>query len=230
VPCYDEEENVESLVREFGPIPADRAIFLLRQVAHSLADAHARDLVHRDIKPANIYVCRMGLEFDFVKVLDFGLVKARNMDGQAELTGGNATIGTPLYMSPEAVERPNAVDARSDLYSVGAVGFYLVTGETLFFGGTVGEVLMQQVKSEPERPSARLGEPISPDFEELLMSCLAKKPAGRPASARELEAALARCSSASRWNREEAENWWRRFDAARAETTLVMNEEHPVPA
>jgi eukaryotic-like serine/threonine-protein kinase len=223
--------SLNELVNRYGRLPEARVIHILRQVCASLAEAHEMGLIHRDIKPHNIFLTRRGNIPDFVKVLDFGLVKARNVDGQAELTGGNATIGTPLYMSPEAVERPNAVDAKTDLYSVGAVGFFLLTGETVFFGGTVGEVMMQQVKSEPERPSARLSEAISSDFEDLLMSCLAKKPAARPASARELESALGRCAHANGWSHDDAENWWRRFDAVRAEATVVMKrEEQPAPA
>src|SRR4029434_2120747 len=108
---------------------------------------------------------------------------------QVELTGANATLGTPLYMSPEAVEHPDRVDARSDLYSLGAVGYYLVTGGSVFAGATIGEVIMQQVKAEPEKPSARLNQPLGSDFEELILGCLAKEAADRPASARELEAA-----------------------------------------
>ena len=144
----------------YGRLPEARVIHILKQICASLSEAHERGLVHRDVKPHNIFLTRRGNIPDFVKVLDFGLVKARNVDGEAELTGGNGTLGTPLYMSPEAVEHPGAVDARSDLYSLGAVGFYLLTGESLFFGGTVGEILMQQVKKEPEKPSARVSEPI----------------------------------------------------------------------
>jgi serine/threonine-protein kinase len=200
----------------------------LRQVASSLAEAHEQGLIHRDIKPHNIFLTRRGNIPDFVKVLDFGLVKAVNVEGQLELTGGNATLGTPLYMSPEAVASPGKVDARSDLYSLGAVAFHLLTGETVFFGSTIGEVMMQQVKVLPEKPSARLSEPLSPDLEELIMSCLAKRPANRPANARELEAALGRCSAASHWGREEAEAWWRKFDAAKSEATVVLRQPTPV--
>ena len=136
-------------------------IHILRQVCGSLAEAHAQGLVHRDIKPANIFLTQRGGIPDFVKVLDFGLVKARNLEGQVELTGATATLGTPLYMSPEAVEHPDQVDARSDLYSLGCVGYYLLTGETVFAGLSVGEVLLQQVRSVPEKPSVRLRQPVS---------------------------------------------------------------------
>jgi serine/threonine protein kinase len=159
---------------------------------------------------------------DFVKVLDFGLAKVRDTQGAVELTLTEATLGTPLYMSPEAVEHSNEVDARSDLYSLGAVGYFLVTGEALFDYLTLGEVLMHQVKDLPVRPSKRLGKPVSPDLEELLMHCLAKNPASRPANARELDAALARCRSAVDWTRELADEWWHKFAATQSEKTTVM--------
>ena len=130
--------DLESLVREFGPVPANRALFLLRQVCHSLADAHARGLVHRDIKPANIYVCRMGLEYDFVKVLDFGLVKIKQGGGG---TGTLATLdgttkGTPAYMAPEIILGEADVDRRADVYALGCVAYYLLTGQLVFQADT----------------------------------------------------------------------------------------------
>jgi serine/threonine protein kinase len=197
-------------------------IHILRQACGSLAEAHAQGLVHRDIKPANIFLTQRGGIPDFVKVLDFGLVKARNLEGQAELTGATATLGTPLYMSPEAVRHPDRVDARSDLYSLGCVGYYLLTGETVFAGLSVGEVMMHQVGTPPEKPSVRLRAPVSPDLEELLMSCLAKTPADRPASADAFETALARCVAAARWTRTEADEWWRKRAAAQSDKTMVM--------
>src|SRR6185503_7157087 len=217
--------SLDALVNKYGRLPEGRVIHILRQVCASLTEAHKRGLIHRDIKPHNIFLTRRGDVPDFIKVLDFGLVKSRNVEGQAELTGANATLGTPLYMSPEAIEHPDRVDARSDLYSLGAVGYYLVTGGTMFVGATLGEVLMQQVKAEPEKPSARLPQPLSPDFESLILRCVAKKPAERPASARELEAELSRCSAASRWDREQAEDWWRRFDASNSERTVVAEPQ-----
>ena len=121
--------DLESLVREFGPVQADRVVYLLRQVCHSLAEAHARGLVHRDIKPANIYVCRLGLEFDFVKVLDFGLVKVRQPRGQQALTATmEHTTGTPAYMAPEIILGETNVDRRADVYALGCVAYYLLTG------------------------------------------------------------------------------------------------------
>jgi eukaryotic-like serine/threonine-protein kinase len=219
---YLEGMALDQLVQDFGRQPEGRVVHILRQVCGSLAEAHAQGLVHRDIKPANIYLTQRGGIPDFVKVLDFGLVKAQKLEGQMELTGAKATLGTPLYMSPEAVEHPDRVDARADIYSLGCVGYYLLTGETVFAGLSVGEVLMQQIRSVPEKPSVRLRHPVSADLEELLMICLAKKPEGRPASAEALEAALAKCAAAAAWNREQAGEWWRKRSAAKAEKTLAL--------
>ncbi|MDD5141605.1 MAG: serine/threonine protein kinase [Verrucomicrobiales bacterium] len=219
---YLEGLTLDKLVKNYGPQPECRVIAILCQMCGSLAEAHGIGLVHRDIKPANVFLTRRGGLPDFVKVLDFGLVKARATQGQLELTGANTTLGTPLYMSPEAVEHPDKVDARADIYSVGAVGYFLVTGQPLFDCATLGEVLVHQVKHLPARPSERLGKPVSPELENLLMRCLAKNPADRPASARELADALAKCPGAAEWTRERAEEWWSRLAASQNEKTLVM--------
>ena len=226
---------LDKLVKQYGRQSEGRVIAILRQVCGSLAEAHEIGLVHRDIKPANIFLTRRGGVPDFVKVLDFGLVKSRETQGQLELTAANATLGTPLYMSPEAIEHPEKVDGRSDLYSLGAVGYYLLTSKPIFEAASLGEVLMQQVKQTPVRISERRGEPVSADLEELLMRCLAKSPAGRPASARELEEALAKCRYAADWTRAQAEAWWRQHaTAGQIEKTVVLPTltdvtEHPAP-
>ena len=226
--------SLDALVKKYGRLPEARVIHLLQQAAASLAEAHGHGLIHRDIKPHNIFVTRRGDISDFVKVLDFGLVKATADEGQAELTTANAIMGTPLYMSPETIERPNSVDARSDLYSLGVVAYYLVTGQPLFSGLSVGEIMTQQLKAEPPRPSESLAEPLSADFEEVIMHCLAKNPAERPASARALEEALSHCTKAGMWGRAEAEAWWRNRDAMQTDATMVMpkaeSSEMPVAA
>ncbi len=149
--------DLETLVREFGPVSAERTAFLLRQVCHSLADAHARGMVHRDIKPANIYVCRMGLEYDFVKVLDFGLVKLRERSGDTEslLTLDHTTTGTPAYMAPEIILGDADVDSRADVYALGCVAYYLLTGQLVFEAETPMKMLMQHVHTQPVPPSQR---------------------------------------------------------------------------
>lgn len=199
--------DLDQLVRRFGPQPEARAIHILRQVCGSLAEAHRIGLIHRDIKPANILLTRRGGSCDVVKVLDFGLVKGLHLRAPDKAMA-NAVVGTPHFIAPEAVKTPQAVDACSDLYSLGAVGYWLLTGKTLFDSSEVQELLDGQVSSMPSLPSVRLGQPISPDLEEIIMSCLSKDPAKRPRSAEALEEALAGCSSARMWNEKAAEQWW----------------------
>lgn len=204
---YLEGLSLAQLIKQYGPQPEGRVLHILGQACGSLAEAHARGLIHRDVKPHNIFLTRRGGIPDFVKVLDFGLVKACSTAGQLELTSAGATLGTPLYMSPEAVEGPAKVDALSDVYSLGAVGYELLTGQTVFCGTTIGEILLQQVRGVPEKPSVRLKRPVSADLEDLLMRCLAKKPSERPTAAA-LEEALGHCASSGTWTRYAAEQWW----------------------
>ncbi len=205
---YLEGFSLQKLIQDYGPQPEGRVIHILRQVCASLAEAHAQGLIHRDIKPQNIFLTHRGGIPDFVKVLDFGLVKALSQPGELELTAAHAVLGTPLYMSPEAVRSASNVDALSDLYSIGAVGFELLTGETIFCGTSFGEVLLQQVRTPPDKPSTRLKRPVSPDLDNLIHQCLAKKPSARPTSAAALEQALAACAPAGTWNQRTAEQWW----------------------
>jgi serine/threonine protein kinase len=199
--------DLDRLARQFGPQPEGRVIHILRQVCGSLAEAHYIGLIHRDIKPANIVLTRRGGVCDVVKVLDFGLVKARHM-ASADKTSANTVVGTPHFMSPEAIEQPKSVDGRSDLYSLGAVGYWLLTGKTLFQGEGVASLLEQQVKAQPPLPSERLGRQVSPDLEILIMQCLAKQPELRPSGAAALEEALRRCAAATSWSASDAEAWW----------------------
>ena len=202
--------DLETLVREFGPVSAERTAFLLRQVCHSLADAHARGMVHRDIKPANIYVCRMGLEYDFVKVLDFGLVKLRERGGESEslLTLDHTTTGTPAYMAPEIILGDADVDSRADVYALGCVAYYLLTGQLVFEAETPMKMLMQHVHAEPAPPSQRTELPIPRELDELVLACLQKDPNLRPQSA---ETLLRMCDGGrvcKSWNSSMAEQWW----------------------
>ncbi|MGD0262391.1 MAG: serine/threonine protein kinase [Verrucomicrobiota bacterium] len=221
--------DLDQLVRQFGAQPEGRVIHILRQVCGSLSEAHRSGLIHRDVKPANIILTRRGGVCDLVKVLDFGLVKAVHL-GSAAGMKANVVVGTPHFMSPEAVERPESVDSRSDLYSLGAVGYWLLTGKTLFDDDTVEDLLVCQVKKLPPHPVERLGKPVSPDLADLLMRCLAKQPDQRPPSAEALDQALAGCASAGAWTALDAEQWWRANMAAvealpaatMAEKTLVI--------
>jgi serine/threonine-protein kinase len=201
--------DLESLVREFGPVPSHRAVFLLRQVCHSLAEAHARGLVHRDIKPANIYVCRLGLEYDFVKVLDFGLVKVRQRGARQSLTATiEHTTGTPAYMAPEIILGESNIDRRADVYALGCVAYYLLTGQLVFEADTPMKMLMQHVQTPPVPPSERTELPIPRELDDLVLACLNKDPRKRPQNAEELFAMAWQCRSCEDWNQPSARTWW----------------------
>lgn len=205
---------LDELVERDGPQPAERVIHLLQQVAGSLAEAHDAGLIHRDVKPGNILVVdRAGIP-DLVKVLDFGLVKdvrsAANGPHASDpsLTMANAITGTPMYIAPEALLAPETVDARADLYALGAVGYWLLTGTHVFGGSSIVEVCAHHLHSVPELPSARLGSPVPADLEALLLACLAKRPEDRPASAHVLRERLRACAAADGWTNARAASWW----------------------
>jgi serine/threonine-protein kinase len=202
--------DLESLVRDFGPLPASRAVYLLRQVCHSLAEAHSRDLVHRDIKPANIYVCRMGLDYDFVKVLDFGLVKFGDQASMrhAMLTSDHITSGTPAYMAPEAILGDVGIDRRADVYALGCVAYWMVTGQLVFEADTPMKVFVEHLQSTPIPPSQRTELPIPRELEALIMQCLEKDPRKRPQDAAELFQLSCGCRTCDPWNNEAARQWW----------------------
>lgn len=200
--------DLETLVRREGPLPAPRVVHVLRQVCASLAEAHARSLVHRDIKPANIHIGRLGLQHDFVKVLDFGLVKSSAPDeaGQSHATGAGMAAGTPGYMAPE-VALGEAVDGRADLYALGCVGYFLLTGRLVFEGGNGLQMVARHVRDQPVPPSQRTELPVPADLEALLLGCLAKEPAGRPQSALVLGRQLAELA-VDPWTEAQAAGWW----------------------
>jgi serine/threonine-protein kinase len=223
--------DVESLVREFGPVPANRAIYLLRQVCHSLADAHARGLVHRDIKPANMYVCRMGLEYDFVKVLDFGLVKVKSPQFESETlaTVDHTTTGTPAYMAPETILGDAEVDRRADVYALGCVAYFMLTGQLVFEADTSMKMLLQHLNAEPVPPSQRTELPIPRELDELILACLQKDPDRRPQDAGELFRMACNCRSLDDWNRDKAEHWWR-IHLPEFTGPLTLGDIHRAPA
>jgi hypothetical protein len=201
--------TLDELVRSDGPLPPARAIHLLRQVCGALGEAHDLGLVHRDIKPANIMLTERGGDVDIVKVLDFGLVRHIDASGtEVTATAANMLTGTPLYMAPEALRSEDAVDGRSDLYALGAVAYFLLTGLPVFEGRTMVEVCAHHLHSAPVPPSARAKVRVPADLEAIVMRCLAKSPEQRPRSARALRDALDRCSDARGWSGEEASRWW----------------------
>ncbi len=201
--------DLESLVKRFGPVPPARAVHLLMQACDSLAEAHAVGLIHRDVKPANLIACHWGLKWDFVKVLDFGLVKTTWKMGEDEqLTTDGAITGTPAFMAPEAAIGEQSVDSRVDLYGLGCVAYWLLTGERVFAGRTPVEVLLHHVKSPPVPPSQRTQQAIPARLEELILACLAKEPDRRPPSAEWLAGELAECVKDPPWTPVRAREWW----------------------
>lgn len=200
--------NLDDLVKRYGPQPEGRVIHLLKQIAGSLAEAHQLGVIHRDVKPANIFLTHRGGVYDFVKLLDFGLVKAVDGREQASLTSTNSMAGTPMYLSPEGINHPDAVDGRSDLYALGAVAYYLLTGTTVFDGESIIEICMKHVQEQPQSLSERLGKPVSADLEQIVMQCLEKDPEKRPQSAYEVILELSKCQSDGKWSIQDASQWW----------------------
>jgi eukaryotic-like serine/threonine-protein kinase len=200
--------DLELLLRAEGPLPPARVLHVLEQVAAALGEAHAVGLIHRDVKPANVLLCQVGQAADVAKVVDFGLVKDLAPGGEEDLTQAQALTGTPLYMSPEAITTPAAVDARSDLYALGALGYALLTGRPVFDGRNAVEVCAHHLHSAPVPPRERLGRAVPEDLEALLLACLEKAPARRPQSAEALRDLLSACRDAGRWTQADARAWW----------------------
>jgi serine/threonine-protein kinase len=215
--------TLDRLSEQDGPQPEARVIHILAQASSSLAEAHNSGLIHRDIKPSNIMLCERGGTFDVVKVLDFGLVKEVDQSKDAGITGVNTITGTPLYLSPEAI-RASDLDGRSDLYSLGAVGYYLLTGEHVFTGEAAIEVFSHHLTTEVEPPSARLGREISKDLEEIILSCLQKDRDSRPEDANALRLALEDCRDSGGWGHEEARVWWEEHPALAAQALKGKGE------
>jgi serine/threonine protein kinase len=231
--------DLDTLVRQYGPLPAERVVHILRQVCSSLQDAHVNGLVHRDIKPANVVISRAGTTFDFAKVLDFGLVKldsagksetgGKAEDSDARLTTEGSTSGTPAFMAPEVVLGVADTDHRVDLYALGCVGYWLLTGKLVFGGRSAVEVMFHHAHTLPPRPSTRSELPIPAPLEDLIMECLEKDPARRPASAEAVSSRLDAVSLESPWTVERAERWWEMHrplpaDARRAAEVLLSQE------
>jgi serine/threonine-protein kinase len=210
--------SLESLVSSDGVQPAGRVVHILLQAAGALAEAHGIGLIHRDIKPANIMLCERGGMPDVVKVVDFGLVKNLDAsDGDVALTNTNALTGTPLYLAPEAITRPDKIDGRIDIYALGAVGYFLVTGTPPFTGHNVVEIAGHHLHTAPDPPSARLGRDVPPKLDALLVACLAKDPDARPRDAQALLRALLDCETESPWSGSAARAWWTDWHQAHAQ-------------
>ncbi len=204
--------DLERLVRRHGPQPAARVIRILEQLCGALDEAHAMGLIHRDVKPANVILCRRGGAADVAKLVDFGLVQEIARGGGATTRG---IVGTPAFISPEAVTDPERVGPASDLYALGATAYFLLTGHHVFEGRSPLEVCAQHATAPPTPPSRRTVEHVPAALEALVLALLAKDPGQRPGSARDLAAALRAIPEHAEWTEEEAEAWWRRFDCLR---------------
>jgi DNA-binding NtrC family response regulator/putative methionine-R-sulfoxide reductase with GAF domain len=200
--------DLQRVVKRFGPQPAERIVMLLRQACRSLAEAHERGLVHRDIKPANLFVTRLGTEYDYVKVLDFGVVKEQSGHDATMLSNPDIVQGTPAFMAPEIVLSEHRIDGRADLYSLACTAYWALTGHTLFEADTPAQMLLQHVQVRPVPPSSRSELAVPTRLEAILMSCLEKDPAKRPTSALQLDSLLSHVTCEAPWTNERAQQWW----------------------
>ncbi len=216
---YLEGLNLEELVTASGPQEPGRVIHILRQVSGALTEAHEVGLIHRDIKPANIILCQRGGIPDVAKVVDFGLVKrVVTTEDEATMMGTSQhmLVGTPMYMAPEAIKGEQFVDGRSDLYALGAVGYFLLTGSPMFSSKNIVEIVAHHLHTVPTPPSRRTGRAVPPDLEAVLTRCLAKAPGDRIGTARELTDAMVECASSTPWSLKHAAELWKSFEPRRS--------------
>jgi serine/threonine-protein kinase len=210
--------SLADLVQQFGPLSPGRLIYLMRQTCAGLAEAHALGLIHRDLKPANIYVTNRGGEFDVAKVLDFGLVKLTQEPGAAELTTDQTVSGTPLFMSPEQATGDPTLDARADLYALGAICYYAITGRPPFVGDNPMAVMIAHAR-DPVVPPSQIRPDVPADLEAVILCCLAKRASDRYADVKAMGRALAACAAARDWDGDQAERWWTEAQAETAAPT-----------
>lgn len=230
--------DLEELVRRTGPLPPARAIDLVMQVSESLAEAHAAGLVHRDMKPANVFLARLGVAVDVVKVMDFGLVAlAHPVEGSARLTNPKAVMGTPSYMAPEQVVNVEGVDGRADIYALGCILYWLLTGRPVFESDSFMQMVIDHSTKTPVAPSLRNPQ-VPADLDAVVLRCLQKDPADRPQTALDLYARLARCARrTTAWTRDDAQAWWLENlpeiapdPALRTAPASSSDQEHPAPS
>ncbi|HYR86508.1 MAG TPA: serine/threonine-protein kinase [Terriglobia bacterium] len=201
--------DLDTLVKKFGPQPPARVVSILRQVCRSLAEANRQGMIHRDIKPTNIFLCRLGNEYDFAKVLDFGLVKVLQDENETQMTVPGATTGTPSYMAPELALGNSHIDGRTDLYGLGCVAYWLVTGCLVFEERSSTAMMVAHLHKVPVPPSKRVELAVPASLDRAIMMCLAKEPAERPADAETLANMLDSCDDIGFWHPQDAERWWR---------------------
>ena len=202
--------DLESMVDRYGPLKPERSAYFIRQVCRSLGEAHAAGLIHRDIKPSNLQACRMGCEYDYLKVLDFGIARRLYGSQQMTLTATGIVTGTPAFIAPEVALGGKSVDQRADLYSVGCVAFWLLTGSLGFRAESAMEMMMAHVQSEPSAPSTLSELDVPPELDALILRCLAKDPQDRPADALQVSRELDSIRWPNAWNDQQAEAWWKR--------------------
>jgi serine/threonine-protein kinase len=202
--------DLQSLVFDYGVQPPERVVRLLRQACHSLYEAHRGGLVHRDIKPANIFICQYGMDLDFVKVLDFGIVKQVEIDGKqdSQLTQVGAISGTPAFMAPEMALGEGEIDGRADIYALGCVAYWLLTAQTVFEKPSALGMIVAHTNETPMPISGRTPAPVPETLERVIMQCLAKKPEDRPQTTMELSHMLAELKLEPQWTAERAGQWW----------------------
>jgi eukaryotic-like serine/threonine-protein kinase len=202
--------SLQMLVEKYGPQPASRLVHLLRQVCESLEEAHRRGMIHRDIKPSNIFACKLGIQYDFAKVLDFGLVKNISPQESVHLTADGTSAGTPAYMAPEIALGEEQIDGRADIYALGCVAYFLLTGTPVFQEKTATATALAHVQKPPIPPSQRSEMQVPSQLEQVILRCLAKKPEDRPQTAKELCSLLAACR-VPEWTQETASEWWQTY-------------------
>jgi tRNA A-37 threonylcarbamoyl transferase component Bud32 len=220
--------SLDDLVKQFGPLPPGRAVYLLRQVCGGLTEAHLTGLIHRDLKPANVFVAILGGQCDVAKILDFGLVKQTNDDENGQLTVDQMVSGTPQYMAPEQARGVRELDARADQYAIGGVLYFTLTGRPPFEGGSAMDLMIKHAR-DPVTPPSKLNPIIPQDLEAVVMRALQKDPNARFADVRELSRALGACACAADWDADHAEVWWREQAAAQAVAQVQTQQEGAPP-
>lgn len=207
---YLEGLDLDRLVQGFGPLVPERVVYLLQQAASSLSEAHRRGLIHRDLKPSNLHVGVMGLDADFLKVLDFGLVKVEPAyDAETvKLTQDGSTTGTPAFMAPELALRNRRIDERSDIYSLGCVAYWLLTGQLVFESESAMEMIVHHARTQPVPPSERTETEVPENLDRAILACLEKDPDSRPQTMRDLSRRLAACDIEKLWTQKRAQSWW----------------------
>jgi serine/threonine-protein kinase len=225
--------ELETLIKRFGPMPPERVAYILIQVCHSLNEAHQRNLIHRDIKPANVHLCHYGADFDFVKVLDFGLVKSEFEPKDAKLTKEGMTSGTPAFMAPEMARGKHDITPAADLYSLGCVAYFMLTGRLLFDAKSAMKMLLKQIDAQPIPVSQRSEYAVPRELEDIIMSCLAKDPEDRPKSAKAIAKRLEAIEFEPPWTEGRARRWWRTNvpgeGSLNIEPDTLVEEAEPAP-